>query len=183
MKKSALETIYEICEESGATHPVGHDFYNDFINMNNEDMAFYIKAIIFNRAEEINEIVFSQGETENDEKIHELFTLWLRYMAIGLVGINDDEKLVFTQPIGEPPTKKQEIKIEEKINNAKPLIKKVIIEWLKKEREFRDLENCLNIFNSTIKGFSDCLAGCKLVMEMPLTSLNSSLLKTIWLFR
>ena len=135
MKKSALETIYEICESSGATHPVGHDFYDDFINMDDKEIEFYIKAITFNRAKEINEIVFSQGETENDEKIHELFALWLRYMAIGLVGINDDEKLVFTKPIGEPPTKEQEIKIEEKINNAKPLITEVIIECLEKQNK------------------------------------------------
>ena len=151
MKKSALDAIYEICEETGATHPVDNDFYNDFINMDDKKIEIFIKAIILARTEELNKLSFTEDKiidalsifspiTVSDDEIDKPFTMWLRYIAIGMVGINEDRGLAFYKPIGEPPTKEQEIKIKEKINNTKPLIKKVIIEWLKNRAKMRSVK-------------------------------------------
>jgi len=57
-------------------------------------------------------------------------------MASGILGIyRETFDIVIRKPIGDPPTEEMQRKIDRKIRNTRPFIRKVMIENLKEKKE------------------------------------------------
>jgi len=135
MTKSVLESIFEICEKSGAIKHIEADYYNKFLNCSDRQMEAVIFFIIRDRRKYINKEIFSNHwKTDND--IFEHITFFLKMIAKGIMGFNEKNgELVFSKPTGNyPPNKETQKKLGEKIDNSAPLIGKVLFKMLQKQK-------------------------------------------------
>lgn len=127
--EKTAEACLDYLERHGQVIDVGPAYYEEFINSNERKMEFLIKCIINYSVDLINKNVFNNKWEDDD--IYSYIMDYLDSMAIGIIGINlENFTLCLRKPIGEPPSGETQRKIEEKIRNAKPLIKKVILENL-----------------------------------------------------
>jgi hypothetical protein len=121
-----LSLIYSACEKSGDTHNVGPEYYNGFLNIGKKGFNFIIECIVRERADYINRQCMSHKWT-SDEEIFEHIMDFLEMLAQGIMCIREkDGVLVFFKPVGPPPDAETEMKIDQKIQSARSLIRKVI---------------------------------------------------------
>lgn len=121
-----LNNIYRICEKSGAVKNVDQEYYNNFLNIE-KGMEAIIECILRDRADYIKRQCLSKKWT-TDEEIYEHVMFYLDMIAQGIMCIREEDgKLCFQKPIGPPPDKETEKKIDQKIKNTIPLIKKVFL--------------------------------------------------------
>lgn len=129
-----LTHIYRFCEKSGATHNVGPEYYNWFLNIE-QGMERLIECILRDRGDYINRQCLSKKWT-NDEEIYEHVMFFLDLIARGIMCIGEEDgRLGFLKPVGSPPDPETELKIEQKIKSTIPLIEKAVlkaIEYTKK---------------------------------------------------
>jgi len=134
-----LKATYAICERDNSITEVGPKYYQDFLNIPEKGMEILIQCIITDRVESINRNILS-NEWKNDEEIFEYITDFLEMIALGMIGIREsDKRLVFSKPVGDPPDKEMEHKIDEKIKNTIPLIKNVFSNIISRQQNQQNL--------------------------------------------
>jgi len=131
--KQLRNKIFAICEANGAIQEVNADYYNAFLNGPDEGMEAIISFIVRDQATYINKKVLEE-EWVSDEQIIEHVTSFLRLIFRGSMGFKkDDYKICFYKPVGPPPDKETEMKLDNKIKESIPLIHKVILKVLENQ--------------------------------------------------
>jgi len=127
-----------LLEEHEVVNLVGPKHYEWFVGISDKLMEIIIQLILKYWVNQFNRKLASE-EIEDDEDVFEFFALWLELIAEGRVAFSEEDmKLVFFKPIGPPPTEELRSRIENKIKNFEPVIKKVI--WSCKRMEESDAD-------------------------------------------
>ena len=118
------DLIFEICEENGAIHDVDSRLYDSFIALSDEQMVQIITCIICDNAREIYRITQDKAKTEleRDEQIERFIKTNLYFYSRGILVINRDGHLELMRPVGPPPNKEIQKKMDEKIENSGELM-------------------------------------------------------------
>jgi len=117
--------IHKRSEELGAVKEVSTEYYEDMINASDKGLKLLLKAILVDRAEQINQNLFSDRWDDND--LFEFIKQFLWFFFYGEMSINDTSfKLVFSKPVGPPPDKNLKDKFERKLKSIEPLIVEVL---------------------------------------------------------
>ncbi|MDP2913180.1 MAG: hypothetical protein Q8N91_04150 [Candidatus Omnitrophota bacterium] len=141
-----LNRIYAECERTKSTTEVGPDHYKSFLKLNPKGMELLIKVILVDRADSINKMVASGTFFKDDNAFYKYITDYLEMIILGMLGVNESKKLVFSKPIGHPPDPKTEVELDKKIKDSIPIIEKVVQASLRRqgEQEYAKGEKIVN---------------------------------------
>ena len=136
-----FKEVLKIYDQDGGLTKVGPQYYQAFVNCPGKEMEVIIACIVHDRADFINKNI-SNGKWRSDKEIFEFVTLNLEMIALGILEVREkDLRIVFTKPVGIPPDKNMERKLDEKIKKSIPLIKKMVLRMLQGSLEKKDLDN------------------------------------------
>lgn len=121
-------------EETEAIAEVDSDFYREFIESSDREMAGMVRLIIYDRADEINGLI-DKG-TFDPEKLVEIVSNMLFMVAVGRCFFREeDSRCCMFKPVGPPPTEEERTAIDARNEDARMLIKQTFIDILNESKE------------------------------------------------
>jgi hypothetical protein len=131
----AMALIQDTCLKSNEVHSVDEEFYTDFLSFSDREMELLIFGVILTTVDAINKDI-QKGALEKDKDYFDHFVmLFLEMIAEGKVYFTaDGSKYGFWAPLGDPPSEEIWNKIQEKIESCRPIIKKVLANFIDKQK-------------------------------------------------
>ena len=128
------KSMDEKLEASGATAEVDPDFYREFIETSDPEMAGMIRLIIYDRADEFNGLI-DKGDFNQERLINNVSSM-LFMIAIGRCFFSEEDfRCCIVKPVGPPPTDEERSAIDARITDAHTLIKQTFQDILNESKE------------------------------------------------
>ncbi len=119
--------VERICLQSGETAMIDQGYYEYFATISEKDMRGVICRIIIATSDVINKNILT-GKW-NDEDMYTFVQMLLELLSEGKIFFTEDDgKMSFQKPIGHPAVGDTYNTIREKIENSRPLIRRVFMD-------------------------------------------------------
>lgn len=125
-KQSVVEFTHEFCEKRGAINKVDQEYYNNFLEFDDETMASIIKYTLISRITKHKKSGESSG-WETEEDVYKTISSMLFLVAVGYYKLGEEEyQMYLYKPEGEMPDATTIRLINKKIEFARPFMEKAL---------------------------------------------------------
>ncbi len=131
--QSIYEALAELLEKEGSVAEVGPDYYADFVNLNDDEIASLIRLVIIASEKELNRMLLDKERKFADPDLVKFIKNSLWAIAHGWLRFGEEDgKLYMFKPDGPEPTSEMAQLIDDRINRTEPQIGPAFIDLVTK---------------------------------------------------
>lgn len=129
--RDIIDELEDLCERGGSVAEIGPDYYESFLALTDDEMAFLARAVLSGQAKEAGRILATESVAKAPDKLIRLAGNVLSVLAIGLARLNHFGQLRFFKRVGPEPEPDVHEALMEKIANARPIIERAVREFVR----------------------------------------------------
>ena len=118
----------EVSIKCGHVCNVSPEYYEEFVNFPDKLMEYFIQCILYGGINYINGNIDSGAFKTEDDLCHCVMA-FMQLLAEGKILFREDDcEYLMMKAVGEPPTEEMQMRIYNRINELKPMIREKLVE-------------------------------------------------------